>query len=46
MTSLRKFEWKKSHLALRNTNGDKATVAIGNPKWHVRKASHCGSKQQ
>ena len=21
-------------------------VAIGNPEWHVRKASHCGSKQQ
>jgi len=22
------------------------TVAIGNPERHVRKASHCGSKQQ
>jgi len=22
------------------------TVAIGNPKQHVRKASHCSSKQQ
>jgi len=22
------------------------TVAIGNPEQHVRKASHCGSKQQ
>ena len=22
------------------------TVAIGNPEWHVRKASHRGSKQQ
>jgi len=22
------------------------SVAIGNPEWHVRKASHCGSKQQ
>jgi len=21
-------------------------VAIGNPGWHVRQASHCGSKQQ
>jgi len=23
-----------------------ASVAIGNPERHVRKASHCGSKQQ
>jgi len=23
-----------------------STVAIGNPERHVRKASHCGSKQQ
>jgi len=22
------------------------TVAIGNPERHVRRASHCGSKQQ
>jgi len=22
------------------------TVAIGNPERHMRKASHCGSKQQ
>ena len=22
------------------------TVAIGNPEWHMRKASHCGSKRQ
>jgi len=22
------------------------SVAIGNPERHVRKASHCGSKQQ
>jgi len=28
--------WSKSY----------STVAIGNPKQHVRKASHCGSKQQ
>jgi len=21
-------------------------VAIGNPEWHMRKASHCGSQQQ
>jgi len=24
----------------------KHTVAIGNPERHMRKASHCGSKQQ
>jgi len=30
-----------------NTNWyDVATVAIGNPERHVRKASHRGSKQQ
>jgi len=23
-----------------------STVAIGNPERHMRKASHCGSKQQ
>jgi len=23
-----------------------ASVAIGNPEWHVRKTSHRGSKQQ
>jgi len=22
------------------------SVAIGNPEWHMRKASHCGSKQE
>jgi len=22
------------------------TVAVGNPEHHMRKASHCGSKQQ
>jgi len=25
---------------------DWSTVAIGNPERHMRKASHCGSKQQ
>jgi len=25
---------------------DSSSVAIGNPEWHVRKASHHGSKQQ
>jgi len=29
------------------TNGfHVASVAIGNPERHMRKASHCGSKQQ
>jgi len=26
--------------------GAEAIVAIGNPERHMRKASHCGSKQQ
>jgi len=26
--------------------GMQCSVAIGNPERHVRKASHCGSKQQ
>ena len=29
-----------------NEHTRKATVAIGNPERHMRKASHCGSKQQ
>jgi len=26
--------------------GDLTNVAIGNPERHMRKAAHCGSKQQ
>jgi len=40
-------KWPKNYFIFDVTHKKSATpVAIGNPKRHVRKASHCSSKQQ
>jgi len=39
---------KQSNAALQGVINEKicSSVAIGNPERHMRKASHCGSKEQ
>jgi len=38
---------QKFHCAANKHHGcSDSVVAIGNPERHMRKASHCGSKQQ
>jgi len=37
---------RHSLLAFLKFNKEVSSVAIGNPERHMRKASHCGSKQQ